>query len=95
MSLQADRIEAIQMRTISTGRERKRRDILTDRTTPSDHDIVSDAHKLKHTGQPPDDGMISDRDMSGQARCVGHNNMVAEPAIVRHMHIGHENTLGP
>lgn len=38
--------------------------------------------------------MITDGNVSRQACRIGHNNMVAEPAIMRHMHVGHQNALG-
>src|SRR5512139_1108493 len=83
------------MCSIPAGCERKGRNILTNGTTTADHHVVSDAHKLKHAGQPSDDGMITDGDVPGKACRIGHNNMVAEPAIMCHVHVGHQNAFRP
>src|SRR6185437_5200189 len=95
MTLQAHRIETVQMGSVPAGGERKWRNILTNGATTANHHVVSDAHKLKNTGQSSDDGMITDGDVSRKACRIGHNNMVAEPAIVCHMHVGHQNALRP
>ena len=44
-------------------------------------------------GQPPDNGHIFDRDMTGEGPVVGHHAMIADNAIVGDMRIGHEEIV--
>ena len=46
-----------------------------------------------NSDQPSDDRMVADRDVPGQGRRVGHDQVVAQVTIVSHMDIGHEKVV--
>src|ERR671913_859813 len=84
---QPDGIQSIHARTIPTGRPHERRQILAKRATAPHHGIGTDADELMNARQTANDGMIADRDMSGQTRRVGENEMVAQMAVMRDMDV--------
>ena len=48
-----------------------------------------------HGGKAAHDGAILHRHMPGQCADIGHDDMVAELAIVRHMRIGQQVVVRP
>src|SRR5512138_3476806 len=46
-------------------------------------------------GEPPDDGMIADRNMTSQTRRIRKNEMAAEMTVMGNVHIGHQEILRP
>ena len=49
--------------------------------------------ELVHRHQAAQDDVILDRDMPGQGCHVGHDHVVADAAVMRHVGVGHEKVV--
>ena len=58
------------------------RDVLNDFRAASDDRVLSQAAELMHSGEPTDDDMILDCDMTSDGSVIGKNDVVADCAIV-------------
>ncbi len=66
---------------------------MSDAAKPTDHRILSDPRKLMHGGHPADDRIILDNHMACQHGVIGHDDAIANFAIVRDMAIGHDQAM--
>src|SRR5690606_32127893 len=90
-TLQADRVEPVQPEWIAHGAHKWRHILRYSRCT-ADERIATNAHKLVHSTQSRDGRAFFDRDMPGQLRPIRHDDAVAKLAIVRKMHVTHDET---
>src|SRR5215831_8334271 len=95
MAAQSNRVQPVHPGTIPPGRTHEGRKILSEGATPTDHRIGAYTDVLMNPAEAPDDGIVSDRDMSGQGGRVRHNQMITQPTIVSHVDIGHQKILIP
>src|SRR5208283_2418556 len=56
----------------------------------ADHAIGTDSHKLMHSHNPADDGVIVDGNMSSERHGVCHDDIVPKLAVMRHVGISHK-----
>src|SRR3546814_3838305 len=66
------------------------RSILLDAGHATDHGMRADLAELVHRCQAANEGKVADLDMAGERGVVGHDHVVAEQAVMRHMGAGHE-----
>jgi hypothetical protein len=59
----------------------------------SDEGVGSDAAELVNPDIRTKDGMVVNFDVSGQRGSVGHDDVVAHDAVVRHMALRHEQVV--
>jgi hypothetical protein len=52
--------------------------------------VRADAHELVHAGQTTQDHPVPHMHMAGQLHVVGQDGVVADLAIVGHVHVGHD-----
>src|SRR5215467_5249111 len=93
MTPQSHGIQSIHARAVASGGTHERRKVLSQGTATADHRIGADTDVLVDAGQPTDYRMVANGDVSGQAGRIGHDQIVAQTAIVCHMAIGHEKVL--
>ncbi len=53
-----------------------------------------DGAELMHAGQPAQDGPVAYPHMPAQLHAVGQDGVVADMAIMRNVHIGHDPVVG-
>ena len=89
---QADGVHAAHLGR-ATGRAHVGRRVLNEtRGTP--HDAVrADAHELMHAGYPPHHRPIFNLDVARQGRQAGHDDVVAENAVVRDVGLRHDEIV--
>src|ERR1700691_814048 len=90
-TLQPDDVETRQTRAIAPHRAIGD-DVALDPGDAADHGMAADAHELVHRAQAAEHGVILDADMAGQGRVVGHDDVIADDAVMRHMRADHEQT---
>ena len=59
------------------------RDVLNDFCAASDDRMLSQAAELMHSGEPADDDMVLDYDMTGDGSVIRKDDVVSNGAIVR------------
>ena len=53
----------------------------------------TDTTKLVAAGEAPEDHPVVYRDMAGQRYAIGHDDMASQPAVMRHMRVGHQKIV--
>ncbi len=59
----------------------------------ADHRVPADADKLMHRAQAAEKRVSVDNDMAGQSRVVGHDHVIADLAVMRHMGANHKQAI--
>jgi hypothetical protein len=88
-ALEAFGIDAARLGRIAGGGD-ERRQILQQDGAHRRETVGADAHELMDHGEAAEDGPIANLDMACQLGVVGEDGLVADLAIVRQMHIGHD-----
>ena len=57
---------------------------------PPDDGITPDPDELVDGDEPADNGKIFHQNVSGQGRSVGHDDLIAHPAVMGNVGIGHD-----
>ena len=83
LSFQPDDVRPVSLRVALADRLGIRQHVFGDDGVTADISMRADAAKLMHAGKGSDRCMIFDRDMPGQRRRIGHDDVTAEQAIVR------------
>ena len=92
MALQPDHIEALQPRPLADGHAVWDHVVLDPRH-PADHGVASDPDELMDRREPADDGAFLDDDMATERRVVGHDDPVADGAVVGDVGAHHEQAV--
>src|SRR5262249_42090053 len=90
-ALQAHDVEAHQPRAVADHLA-IRDHVALDAGDAADHRVFADTHELMHGRQSAEDGEIADRHVARKRCIVGHDDVVADPAIVCDMGAHHEET---
>src|SRR5690606_20155410 len=67
-----------------------RRHVLHQRTVAARHAVSADLAELVYAGQAADDGPVAYMHVAAQLHRVGDDRVVANMAIVRNVHVGHD-----
>ena len=94
-SLQSDGIHPESVRVAFGGSLRKWQHILRDRRSSADIGVCANSYELVHRTEGPHHGPILHRDMPPKSRSIGHDDMVANDAIMRDVRVGHEERVIP
>src|SRR5205823_1957112 len=68
-------------------------DVALDPRHATDHRMPPDADELVHRREAAEQGVILDHDVARQGRVVGHDDVIADLAIMRHVDADHEKTI--
>ncbi len=71
----------------------ERRHVLHHLRAAADHRHLADAAELMHRRQPAHHGMVLHLHVAGQRGDVGHDDAIAERAIVRHVAVGQDGVV--
>jgi hypothetical protein len=69
-------------------------DVVIDPGHAPDKGMPADPRILVGGGKTPHNHKVAQRDMSTQGCGIGHDDMVADNAVVPHMHSDHEEAVG-
>lgn len=69
------------------------RNVLVDLAATLDHHMLSDMGELMHEGAATDDGVVLYHYLTRQLYGVGHDDIVVQDAIVRHMAVRHNEAI--
>ena len=61
----------------------------------TDEGVRPDAHELVHARHAADRHVRTDLDVSPQLHGVGEDRVIADHAVVRHVHVGHQQAVRP
>src|SRR5882762_1754317 len=87
--LQPLAVDSERLRRIARRHDVRRQVLQQDRRDPGDR-VRADRDELMRSGKPAEHGIVSDLDVTGKRRDIGKDRVVADPAIMRDMHIGHD-----
>src|SRR5690606_899649 len=88
-ALHADYVEPAQSGAVAN-RHAERDHVSGKTAAAADEGMMADAHELVHGGQTADIGVIANLAMAGERRLVGHDDAIADDAVMGDMGIGHE-----
>src|SRR5579871_1731105 len=70
-----------------------RNDIALGAGHAADHRVLADPDELMDGAQTAENGVIAEHDMAGQRRVVGHDDMIADPAVMGDMGADHKQAI--
>jgi len=78
---------------VVTDREGEWQGILDDYRIPADVGLAADPTELMYPGVGTDVGSVGDKHVAGQGGGIGHDYVIANQTVMRHMRLGHEKTI--
>src|SRR6266568_3501646 len=87
--LQPFAVDSERLRRIARRHDVRRQILQQDRRDPGDR-VRADRDELMGSGEPAQHGIVSDVNMTGKCRRICKDRVVANLAIMRDMHVGHD-----
>src|SRR5882672_5132854 len=82
-------VDSERLRRIAGGHHIRRQILQQHRRDTGDR-VRADRYELVRAGKPAEHGIVPDLDVTGKRRHIGKDRVVADPAVVRDMHVGHD-----
>src|SRR5881396_3446750 len=87
--LQPFTVDSERLRRIAGGHDVRRQVLQQDRRDPGDR-VRADRDELMGSGKAAQHGVVADLDVTGKSRHIGEDRVVADLAVMRDMHVGHD-----
>src|SRR5882762_4024078 len=87
--LQPLAVDSEGLRGIAGGHHVRRQILQQDSRDPGDG-VRADRDELMGSGKPAEHGIVPDLDVTRKCRHIGEDRVVADPAVMRDMHVGHD-----